>query len=331
MTHGKCLSVLEQGGIEYIADQRLADKTWIHRGPVVPFYALPADIGELEYLIRELTGCGAAFKVVGHTSNIYFQESYRTDVVISTLHLNGYTIEEDCIVCETGASVERLSRECVAAGIPGFEGLVDLPGTVGAAIVNNSGCFSCCLSDLMEEAEALVIEDGRVSRKTLRREDFGFVHRSSAIKRHELDGIILRVKLRKQPCTDAESLKKVAGQNMARRKATQEGRAHYLGSVFSGLKVKKVGIFSFGWAKAPEVLAYKVMDRLFRKKLFFRRMKVRWTLDLFGYPDLVGYVSPKGLNCFLWRDEGADEAFVRYCEFMHRYAVCKELEIEVLS
>lgn len=331
MTNEELLPIFESKKIEYIVNQRLAERTWIHRGPVVPFFALPASIEELEYLVRELVGRGAAFKVVGHTSNLYFQESYHTDVIISTLRLNGYTVEDDCIVCETGASVGRLSRECVAAGIPGFEGLVDLPGTVGAAVVNNSDCFKCCLANLLEEASVLVIEDGRVSQKTLRRDDFSFSHRSSAIKRHEMHGIILIVKLRKLPCADADKLRRIADQNTARRNAMQEGRAHNLGSVYSGVKAKRLKMFSLGWAKAPKVLVYNVVDRLFYKKVFFKRKKVRWVLSLFGYPDLVEYVSSKSLNCFIWRDEGADKAFGRYCEFMHRYAVCQEMEIEVLS
>lgn len=245
--------------------------------------------------------------------------------------MNQYTIKNDCIFCEVGVNVERLSRECVNQGIIGFEGLVGLPGTVGGAIVNNNSCFKCCIGDLLEEADVLVTDRGQVIKRVFTRADFNYSQRSSAMKCGNINGVILTVKLRKQVTTNVDVLKKKAEENITIRNNTQEGKAHNLGSVFAGVKAKRIKIHSLGWANAPQVLAYTIANRLFYKKELFKHRKVSWVLSLYGFSDIVKYVSPKNINCFIWRDDGADEAFGRYCDFMKRYAVYKDMEIEILS
>ena len=52
-------------------------------------------------------------------------------------------------MCDCGAPISSLSKSLVDKGYLGFYGFVNLPGTIGAAAVNNSGCFGCTISDLV--------------------------------------------------------------------------------------------------------------------------------------------------------------------------------------
>lgn len=77
--------------------------------------------------------------MVGHTLNIYFKNSFNIQTLVQTSKLTNYTILEDYVECECGVHVRLLARDMVKRGYKGFEGLVDLPGTIGGAIVNDSG------------------------------------------------------------------------------------------------------------------------------------------------------------------------------------------------
>lgn len=122
------------------------------------------------------------FKVIGHTSNLYFKNTYRTDAIISTRKMTAYIEKDGKLICDAGVNISQLSKHCVEQGIVGFEGLVGLPGTVAAAVVNNSSCFKCSIFDLLIDVDVILIErDGTCSFRTIKWDELGFAHRSSAI------------------------------------------------------------------------------------------------------------------------------------------------------
>lgn len=326
------LRFLENHAFEYESNANMAEKTWIHRGPIVPFLVIPHTIIQLEEIISFLLEINATYKIIGHTSNLYFKNTFSTDVLISTRKLTSYHEENGMIVCDTGVNVSRLSYYAVEKGYEGFEGLVGLPGTLGAALVNNSSCFNCAVSDLVEELEVLVIEDNHpVIIRILDKATMSFQHRSSAIKRGELHAIILRVKLKINPVEDAANLKLIAQKNVELRRETQEGKSQNLGSIFSGVHPKPIHLMSFGWTKIGSVILYRIREHFCRHKSTYRLRRNGYLLRLYGYRDIEKYVSPKNINCFVWKDSEADRAFDRYCDFMHKYAKCEAMEIEVLS
>lgn len=78
-------------------------------------------------------------------------------------------------------------------GIAGFEYLHELPGTVGAAIYNNSSCYSNSITALLISAE-VVTEDGEI--KIMKTEDFDFKFRTSIMKEKRFNGVITKVTLK---------------------------------------------------------------------------------------------------------------------------------------
>lgn len=155
--------------------------------------------------------------MVGHTSNIYFKDSFNIENLVSTRKLTNYKIIADVVVCDSGVHVRRLARDMVNMGYKGFEGMIDLPGTIGAAIVNNSGCYGCYVSNMLKEAKVLML-DGVV--RSLSSEDLGFRLRSSAIKRGDIKGVILSVILTLNR-GDVNELKKLAEKAHQDRLQTQ--------------------------------------------------------------------------------------------------------------
>lgn len=321
---------LQKANIHFLENVSLRDKTWIRRGPIVPLYVIPEDAEELENCIIILHNASVNFKLVGHTSNLYFLDTYQIDAIISTIKLTKVIYTDDYIECETGVSISRLSKICVEKGFLGFEGLVDLPGTVGAAFINNSSCYKCSVSQLVINAKALVLqEDGTLVKKVITYDDMYFTRRSSAVKRGELHAFILCLKLKIIKTNDINQLVTTMHNIINHRKFTQEGKANNLGSIYSSLASKPLGVFDLGLIRVPSVILYKLFSHFFGNMHFF---KIRWSsilLRLYGYNDLRSYVSSKNINCFIWKDKYADAAFVRYEEFMKKCFECGTMEIEI--
>lgn len=318
---------LEDSGIEYEQNVAMSERTWIHRGPIVPFLIFPKTRLQLKDVILFLEEKKSNYKVIGHTSNLYFKPSFVTEVIVSTNKMTSYHDDGNAIICDSGVNISRLSQYAVSRGYLGFEGMVGLPGTIGAAVVNNSSCFKCSVSDLVESVD--VLESGELH--TLSHDELSFKHRSSAIKRGERNAIILGIKLKIQKTDDIEGLKKQAQQNVELRKQTQEGKAKNLGSIFSGYHPRPIDISLLGWQKVIGVLTFRVRDHFLRNNATYKLKRNKYLFKLFGYKDLEKYVSDKNINCFIWRDEYADVAFDRYLDFMNHYADCDSLEIEILK
>lgn len=316
--------------IDYAENVSLAKKTWIHRGPIVPYYIQPSNVDELRLVVGFLCNNKKDFKVIGHTSNLYFKDTFHTDAIITTRKMTVFSEKEGKLICDAGVNVSQLSKYCVERGIMGFEGLVGLPGTVAAAVVNNSSCFKCSIYELLTDVDIILYEsNGTCSFRTLKREELGFSHRSTAIKRRELNAIVLQVRLKMNTTTNIEELKQKAQHNIDLRTKTQEGKANNLGSVYTSRKSKPLGIFDLGILKLPFVLALRVADHFLRYNESYKLKRYSYLLKLFGYKDVTPYVSPKNINCFIWKDNGADLAFVRYDAFMHKCFECGEMEIEI--
>lgn len=307
---------LRQNDILFETEVSLSRKTWIKTGGVCAIWVKPATIDELIVVCKYLYMNGLDFDLVGQTSNIFCHSTYNPKVVVSTIRINEYVLNEDVIICECGCSVIKLAKEMLVRGYAGFYGLVGLPGTVASAVVNNAGCFNCSISSMLLSADVL-LPDGSV--RTLTKEDFGFIKRSSVFKRNEVDGIILSVKLKLQRADNVDEELLKAENTKVWRKVHQEGYAKNLGSIYAKKQMKRnvkniLSVICFktaGWLgiACPAVVLKRML------------------LWLYGYKDLDQYISDKNINTFVWGDKDAEQAFERYKQFMSQ--VYKNLEIEI--
>ena len=303
--------------IPYEDNVPLNRKSWIKTGGVASLWISPVSASQLKNICRFLYSKNIAFDLVGQTSNIFFHSSYNPQVVVSTVKANQYRIEGDMLVCDCGCNVMKLAKEMLAEGYAGFYGLVGLPGTVASAAVNNAGCFSCSISEMLISADVLM-SDGTIT--TFTKEDFGFEKRSSKFKRGVLKGVVLSVKLKLQKAESIEEEYRKSEETKLYRKTNQEGPAKNLGSVFAKMKRKRnfkniiAGIF----AKVGHLIG------MGNQKLISKRI----LLLLYGYKELDQYISDKQINTFVWRDEKAERMFVTYKEFMGKVFDGLKIEIE---
>ena len=322
------ITYLNKMQIPYETDADIKQHTWIHRGGTAKLWIMPMSCEQITALCRKLYSTGQPFIVVGQTSNIYFKNDYNPDIIISTTKLNHYYINPTTIDCECGTSVKTLSHACIESGYAGFEGLIDLPGTVAAAIVNNSSCYDCSLSSMLNHI-TLLTEDGEVKKITVY--ELGFTERSSKLKRKEIKGTILQVQLNIPKCISPSTLKEKAEKIHQNRLIYQEKPANTLGSIFpknvyndfeNNLSfLTKLIIKAFVLLNVLHIISYQTLTKSKRDII----------LLLNGKTQLRPYISSKNFNCFIWKDRNADEMFDIYKDFFLKTALQDTTEIEIFT
>lgn len=188
----------------------------------------PESINELEKIVKDLYSRHKKFDIIGWSSNTLFMPSYKTDYLICTKKLNKWEEKDNLIICNGGVSVSKLARECVKKGYKGYYGLIDLPGTIAAAVYGNCGCFDCSIIELLDHI-VLLTPQGNLVKVT--KHDLEPKYRSTSLKRKEIEGIIIQVVLRKEKGVPDEEMVKAENVKEERRR-TQPNGINNLGSTF---------------------------------------------------------------------------------------------------
>lgn len=312
------ITFLVENNIPFEEKVSLSKKTWIKTGGVCAFWVAPLSIESLTEICRFLYANSITFDIVGQTSNIFFHSTYYPQVVVSTVKVNQYKINDSVITCDCGVPVVKLSKDFLSRGYAGFYGLVGLPGTVASAIVNNASCFNCTLSSMLISADVL-LPDGSV--QTMEQTDLKYTHRSSSFKRGEIKGIVLSVKLKVQKAESIDEEYKKSEETVAYRREKQERQAgKTLGSVFASRSMKR------GLRNKMVNAAMRFLSGLLRCDSRYIQKKA--ILFLYGYRDLDEYCSDRQINTFIWKDNKAEVMFVRYKEMMNKVYDKPVIEIE---
>lgn len=298
------------------------DICWLNhaQGGMIGTFYEPENIDELTNICSSLYQEGKDFDLIGHTSNIYFMPDYSVANMVSTRKCNNMAEEADSIMCDCGVSVAKLARQMVEKGVKGFEGLIDLPGTVGAAIYGNASCYGCSINSLLISFD-LLKPDGNI--ETIYPDVLRLSTRSSSLKREELNGIILSVRLRKEQ-GDAIMLKKLAEKNHQSRIVSQPSPKDNLGSIYASKQKKTlIGIIVIGIAKfcgIRYVLAGKNKEQV-------RYKQKEIVLILLQARDLLPYVY--GWNRYIWKDKLSHTLFWKFDKIHRLLYKDNEFEIEI--
>lgn len=140
--------------------------------------------------------------VLGGGSNIVLTKDI--EAVVLKVEIAGLRLleeREDCWIIEAGAGVawHELVQWTIAHGYPGLENMALIPGTVGAAPVQNIGAYGIELKDRVDSVEVVDLVTGRAALLPASVCEFGY--RDSVFKREGFGGlagksVITRVRLR---------------------------------------------------------------------------------------------------------------------------------------
>ncbi|MDT8394143.1 MAG: UDP-N-acetylmuramate dehydrogenase [Bacteroidales bacterium] len=161
-----------------------------------------AVISELQdlYELYEKGFLNDRFLLLGGGSNILFTGDYEGIVILNSL--GGIEVNEAAeneVIVKAGAGVEwnELVWYCIDREYGGIENLSLIPGSLGAAPIQNIGAYGVELKDCFVSLEAFDIQTGEI--KEFNRQECRFGYRDSIFK-HTLKGkvVILSVSLKLQ-------------------------------------------------------------------------------------------------------------------------------------
>lgn len=168
-------------------------------------FRLPARAAELVVLdtpeqLETLPVSDQPELVLGGGSNTLFVGDFPGRVILN--RLRGLSFRRDgeavLVTAAAGEDWHTLVRRCLDEGLYGIENLIMIPGSVGAAPMQNIGAYGVELSDVFEQLRARDRRDGRWV--TLDRDDCRFGYRDSRFKSIERDRfLIAEVTLRLSP------------------------------------------------------------------------------------------------------------------------------------
>lgn len=137
-------------------------------------------------------------KPIGEGSNLLFTKDFPgTLLLCDNSEANFVVLGGGKVAVEVAAGVvmDRLIEECCRKGLWGLENLSGIPGTAGAAVVQNVGAYGVEICDVLDSVT--VLDTVTMQTVTFPAAELGYGYRTSLFKSEEWRGryIVLTVKL----------------------------------------------------------------------------------------------------------------------------------------
>ena len=163
---------------------------------------------------------GVPWLILGGGANVLAADAgYRGLVIIN--HTKAVRFEEGGrVVAESGANLSTLARRCMNQGLAGLEWAVNVPGTVGGAVINNAGAHGGDMAGSVRWVEILSLED-RPHVELWGVSQMRYGYRASVLKGERGRYVVLAATLILEPGCDPDALNARADGFVAHRKRTQ--------------------------------------------------------------------------------------------------------------
>ncbi|HZS02916.1 MAG TPA: UDP-N-acetylmuramate dehydrogenase [Chloroflexota bacterium] len=293
--------------------ERLAPHTSYRIGGPADLFLPASRTEQVVEALQAAHALGVPCRVIGGASNLLVADDGIAGLVVKSLvNTTRYVVDPAdpqrvTLVAAAGCQLAAVARQSARRGLAGLVWASNVPGTVGAAVVNNAGAFGGSMAEVLERA---LLVDAAGQTIYLGPDELAMAYRSTRLKRRELDLVVLEAELRLRP-GDAAALEAEIRQVRERRQQTQPA-GFSAGSMFAnppgdaagrlieaaGLKGARVGgavvsplhanfIVNEGGASARDV--YTLMRRV--QEVVYARMGV-W---LIPEVQLVGRWRPEEL------------------------------------
>lgn len=142
----------------------------------------------------EVPAVEAPYLVIGAGSDMVFTKDYGGTVVRLADVADVAEADGGLVTAWGGMTMDRLVEWTLERGLYGLENLSAIPGTVGAAVVQNVGAYGVEAKDVVERVETVSLADGQ--RRTYTNADCRFGYRTSRFKQGAGNELIVRVTFR---------------------------------------------------------------------------------------------------------------------------------------
>ena len=174
---------LSKNNIKYFENEDLAKHSTMKASARARLFLDIQNIDNLKTVLKEIELLKIPYVVLGWGSNTLFSKDY--EGVVIKMNIKGKEIVEDnksTVLLKFGAgeSWHEFVEYCVNNNLAGNENLAYIPGTVGAAPVQNIGAYGQVQEDIFEKLEAINVETQDIVIKN--KEECEFSYRNSVFK-----------------------------------------------------------------------------------------------------------------------------------------------------
>ncbi len=281
---------------EILTGERMAPYTSFRIGGNADILISPRTMEAMSATLGYLVSHDIPYRVIGRASNLLIDDDGFRGVLLRTTEMNDLSLDKNVLTASCGATLARVAKMTMEAGLSGFERLSGIPGTVGGALCMNAGAYGSSISEIFDSA--LVYDTKNCIKQQMTAEDMHFAYRSSVIDDHRF--VLLEAKFLLLPRA-REDIAHEMNELAEKRRTSQPLELPSAGSVFkrppndyagrlieaAGLKGARIGdaevskkhagfIVNVGNAKAQDVRALIELVQL----------RVRETSDVLLSPEI---------------------------------------------
>jgi UDP-N-acetylmuramate dehydrogenase len=210
-----------------LLDEPMSKHTSFRIGGPADFFVMPSSEEELVHCLKICKDNSINYYVIGNGSNLLVEDKGYKGVIIQIYkNMNNISVEDDCIIAESGALLSKISKVAYDNTFSGFEFASGIPGTLGGAIYMNAGAYGGEMKEVLVEAK-IVNSEGNII--TLSKDELELGYRKSIVQQN--GGIILSGKIKLQK-GKKEQIKSLMDDLNNRRKTKQPIEMPSAGSTF---------------------------------------------------------------------------------------------------
>tara|TARA_B100000886_G_scaffold324158_1_gene268584 strand:+ start:864 stop:1769 length:906 start_codon:yes stop_codon:yes gene_type:complete len=214
---------------------KLSNYSWFNLGGPAEYLFKPKDENQLIEFLEENKKNKLKITILGAGSNTLIRDKGIKGVVVK-LGSNFSNIKLiDQVTIEAGAATldKKISNYAKENGIGKLEFLSCIPGSIGGAVIMNSGCYGNDISKVL--ISITVIDIINCKKKEIKRDEIDFSYRGSNLSNNF---IITSVKLRGKS-NKKNNVEEIQKELIERKKLSQPSQIKTCGSTFKNLSDDK--------------------------------------------------------------------------------------------
>ena len=214
---------------------KLSNYSWFNLGGNAEYFLKAKDKKQLIEFLREAKKKNLKTTILGAGSNTLFRDNGVKGVVIKLGNEFSYTKLVNKNIIDVGASTldRKVANFAKENNLGNLEFLSCIPGSVGDAVIMNSGCYEDDISKVLLSVQA--IDKNNLSQIEIKREDIKFSYRGNNLPD---DLIIISAKLKGSISKKVE-IEKKQSDLLERKKSSQPSQIKTCGSTFKNVSEEK--------------------------------------------------------------------------------------------
>ena len=216
-------------------NKKLSNYSWFNLGGPAEYFFKPTNKSQLIKFLKENKKNKLKITVLGAGSNTLIRDNGIKGVVIKlSSNFSKLKILNENIIEVGAATLDRKVADFAKNnGIGGFEFLACIPGSIGGAIVMNSGCYGNDISQKLISVNG--IDTDKCKEIEINREDIKFFYRGTNLPKQF---IITSVKLKGENISKS-FIEKKQNEMINKKKSSQPSQVKTCGSTFKNIDSKK--------------------------------------------------------------------------------------------